>query len=193
LLVASLLGLLFLLQHFFWNKSQEAFAKPKCTQRLKLGVIQTSILLGIVFVAAIIYHAFSDTGLLRNPTAVAEVTRRYYSVDIPDISYAEMQKIVDDNNTPLFDARFVRDFNHGTIPGAKSLSINSSLTERQQQLQGVEKSKRIVVFCQSSGCGYADEVAQFLKFNGYNHVVIYRGGYREWGKNHEPGNDNTAG
>jgi len=192
LMIASLLGFLFLLQHLFWNKSKEAFAASGLRQRLKHGVIQTSILLVTVFVIAILWHAFSDVGLLRNPTAVAEVTRRYYSVDIPEIALAEMQKIVSENNTPIFDARYIRDYNRRTIPQAKSLSINSSLTERQQQLQGIEKGKRIVVFCQSSGCGFADEVAQFLKFNGYNNVVIYRGGYREWEKNHESDNNNTV-
>ena len=192
LLVSVLLGFIFLIQHFFWNKSQEAFAKPNYLRRIKHGIIQTSILLGIVFVTAIIYHAFSDVGFLRNPTAVAEVTRRYYSVDIPEISLAEMQKTVDDENTPIFDARYIRDYNYKTIPGAKSLSINSSLTERQHQLQGIEKTKRMVVFCQSSGCGYADEIAQFLKFNGYNNVVIYKGGYREWEKNRESSNSNPV-
>ena len=187
-LVATLLGVMFLIQFFFWNKTKEAFAMQYRLERLKRGILQTSFLLGAVFVIAIIYHATTDVGLLRNPTAVAEVTRRYYSVDIPEISLAEMQKIVDEKNATLFDARYIRDYNLGTISDAKSLSISSSLNERQQQLQGTEKSQRVVVFCQSAGCGYADEVAQFLKFNGYNNVVIYRGGYREWEKNHEPDN-----
>jgi rhodanese-related sulfurtransferase len=186
--VVTLLGGMFLIQFLFWNKAKEAFAARNRSERLKRGVFQAAFLLGAVFVIAIAYHATTSVGLLRNPTAVAEVTRRYYSVDIPEISLAEMQKIVDEKITPIFDARYVRDYNLGTIPGAKSLSISSSLTERQEQMQGIDKTKRIVVFCQSSGCGYADEVAQFLKFNGYNNVVIYRGGYREWDKNHESGN-----
>jgi rhodanese-related sulfurtransferase len=184
--VSALLGAMFLTQILFWNQAKEAFTAKKRFERLKRGVLQTSFLLGTIFVIAITYHACSSVGLLRNPTAVAEVTRRYYSVDIPEIPLAEMQRIVDEKNTPLFDARYVRDYNHGTIPGAISLPISSSLTERQQQLQGIDKTKRLVVFCQSAGCAYADEVAQFLKFNGYNNVVIYRGGYREWDKNKAP-------
>jgi rhodanese-related sulfurtransferase len=149
---------------------------------MKYGVIQTACLLGLVFVVAVLYHATSKTGFLRNPAAVAEVTRRYYSVDIPEISLAEMQKIVEEKTTPIFDARYLRDYHYGTISGAKTLSINSSLDERQRQMQGIGKEQKIVVFCQSSGCTYSDEIAQFLKFNRYNKVVIYRGGYREWEK-----------
>jgi rhodanese-related sulfurtransferase len=107
-------------------------------------------------------------------------------VDIPEIDIAEMERAVEEKTIPLYDARYVRDYNLGTIPGAKSLSINSDLSERQAILGSASKSQRIIVFCQSSGCGYADEVAQFLKFNGYENVVIYRGGYREWKQKHEP-------
>lgn len=183
--ILFLLGLLFVLKLCFWPPTKEAFAAPTVFQRCKLAVIQTSSLLATLFIAGILYHAFAGIGFLKNPSAVAEVTRRYYSVDIPEIDLAEMEKVVAKKTIPIFDARYLRDFSHDTIPGAKSLSINSSLTERQGTLGSTPKSNRIIVFCQSSGCGYADEVAQFLKFNGYENVAIYRGGYREWSKKHD--------
>ena len=183
--VLLFLGVIFALKFCFWSPNKEAFAAPTLFQRGKLGVIQTSILLGVLFVSGILYHAFSPVGFLKNPSAVAEVTRRYYSVDIPEIDLAEMERVVEEQTVPIFDARFARDYNRGTIPGAKSLSINSSLTERQEVIGDTAKSQRIIVFCQSGGCGYADEVAQFLKFNGYENVALYRGGYREWSQKHD--------
>ncbi|MDO4588196.1 MAG: rhodanese-like domain-containing protein [Planctomycetia bacterium] len=149
-------------------------------RQFKQIMFQTSFILGLLFIVGVLYHTFSEIGFLKNPTAVAEVTRRYYSVDIPEILYPEMVTIIAEQKVPIFDSRYVRDFQKGTIPGAKSLSINSILSERQQILAEVPKNQRVVVFCQSEGCGFADEVAQFLKFNGYHDVVIYRGGFREW-------------
>ena len=185
LLVMMLLcGVLFVLKAFYWSPQKEVFAAPTLLQKCKLGVAQTAVLLGILFVAGIVYHALSPVGFLQNPSAVAEVTRRFYSVDIPEIDTVEMERIVEEGTIPLFDTRFFRDYNRGTIPGARSLPINSSLSERQAILGSTPKSQRIVVFCQSSGCGFADEIAQFLKFNGYEHTVIYRGGYREWSQRH---------
>ena len=113
------------------------------------------MLLGILFVLGILHHTLSPVGFLKNPSAVAEVTRRYYSVDIPEINLDKMERAVEEKIIPLYDARFARDYNRGTIPGAKSLSIGSSLTERQEVLGSTSKSQRIIVFCQSSGCGYA--------------------------------------
>jgi rhodanese-related sulfurtransferase len=171
---------------FVWSNDKEAFFAPTFAQKTKRAIFQTGMLLGILFVSGILYHAFSPIGFLTNPVAVAEVTRRFFSVDIPNIDLAGMEHIVaEEEMIPMFDSRFFRDFNRGTIPGAVSLPINSSLTERQQILGFTPKSQRMVVFCQSSGCGFADEIAQFLKFNGYNNVVIYRGGYREWSRRYD--------
>jgi len=183
--VLFLLGLLFVLKICFWSPQKEAFAARTFFQKGKLAFTQTTVLLGILFTFGILYHAFSSVGFLKNPSAVAEVTRRYYSVDIPEIDIAEVERAAEEETILLYDARYARDYNHGTIPSGVSLSINSSLTERQEILGSTPKSQRIVVFCQSSGCGYADEVAQFLKFNGFENVVIYRGGYREWSQKHD--------
>ena len=184
-LVLSILGVIVFLKVVFWNNNNEAFATSSFRYKIKRAFLQTAILLGVIFVLGVLFHAFSEIGFLKNPSAVAEVTRRYYSIDVPEIDLAEMEAIVAEKSIPIFDARYVRDFSQDTIPGAKSLSINSTLTERQETLGSASKSQRIVVFCQSSGCGYADEVAQFLKFNGYENVAIYRGGYREWSQNHD--------
>jgi rhodanese-related sulfurtransferase len=184
--VALILGVLFVFKFSFWSPQKEAFTAPTLFQKCKLAVVQSAMLLGLLFVFGILYHALSSVGFLKNPSAVAEVTRRYYSVDIPEIDLAEMERAVAEQTIPLYDARYARDYNRGTIPGAKSLAISSSLTERQEILGSTSKTQRIIVFCQSSGCGYADEVAQFLRFNGYENVVIYRGGYREWKQKHEP-------
>jgi rhodanese-related sulfurtransferase len=166
--------------HPFWNGTKEVFAAPTISLRLKRCVLQTGLLFVSLFIFSVFYHAFVKTGFLKNPAAIAEVTRRYYSVNIPEISRQEMQRFVLNGVASLFDARYARDFNNGTIPRSKSLPINSSLTERQQALAGLSRNQQIVVYCQSNRCNYSDEVTQFLKFNGYHNVVIYRGGYHEW-------------
>jgi rhodanese-related sulfurtransferase len=91
-----------------------------------------------------------------------------------------MKQIVEHSEAFIFDTRFHRDFQRGAIPGAVNLSINSNLAERKNILRGVDKSARIVLYCQSAGCGFADVIASFLKFNGYRNISLFRGGYREW-------------
>ncbi len=143
-------------------------------------------LTAFLFFFGILFHAISEIGFLRNPSAVAEVTRRYYSVDVPEISLSEMEHVVaEEPETRIFDARYLRDFKKGSMPRAVPMPIDSSLEERRAALAGVGKTTRIVVFCQSAGCGYSDEIANFLKFNGYRNAVIYRGGWREWNQKNQ--------
>lgn len=128
------------------------------------------------------YHATSEVGFLRNPSAVAEVDRRYHTGSFPIRTYADLATLLGKNEATLIDARRAADYRLGAIPGAINMSVDSTLTQRQFALRGVSKAAPIVVYCQSAGCPYSDEIAEFLRFNGYENVSIYRGGYREWQK-----------
>lgn len=141
---------------------------------------QSAVIFALAVGLGLVFHACSDIGFLSNPTALAEVKRRYYSVDIPELTIEETIAEIDRKNPLVLDTRRVRDFRRGSLPGAESMSLFSSLPERQEVLAGVPKSKRLIVFCQSAGCDYADEIAKFLEFNGYENLAIYREGYREW-------------
>ena len=178
-----LLGGVLPFKTFIRAENIEPSAAPTRRIRFKKLFIQTVSIVGIVGFISVLFHAVADTGFLKNPVAVAEITRRYHAVDVPEISVSEMKQIVEQNEAIIFDTRFRRDYQRGTIPDAVNLPIDSSLAERKEVLRGVDKSAKIVLYCQSAGCGFADEVASFLKFNGYRNVSLFRGGYREWSTN----------
>ncbi|GHT22834.1 hypothetical protein FACS189419_05940 [Planctomycetales bacterium] len=180
--VLIVLGGGFIYKTYFWNEEREPSAAPTRREYLRRLFVQTASLFAVCGFAAVAYHALSPIGFLKNPSAVAEVTRRYYAVDVPEITVAEMKQIAEQQSAMIYDARYHKDFEQGAVPGAISLPINSDLSERRQILQGVDKGKKIVLYCQSSGCPFSDDVASFLKFNGYRNVSIFRGGYREWEK-----------
>lgn len=150
--------------------------------RAKALASHVAVILGLSLLLALGYHAFSGVGFLENPRAVAEVKRRHYSVDIPEVSLTETEREIRENEPLVLDARHVADYRRGSLPGAKSMSVDSRLFKRQELLSGVGKDKRIIVYCQSAACGYADEIARFLKFNGYTNLAIYRDGYRGWSR-----------
>jgi rhodanese-related sulfurtransferase len=151
----------------------------------KVALAQAGVLLGVALVLGLGYHSCLAIGFLRNPSALAEVARRYHSVEIPELTIAQTEKEIAEESPLVLDARRVKDYQRGALPGAKSMSLYSTLPDRQEVLKDVSKVRRIVVYCQSSRCGYADEVAKFLKFNGYEDLAIFRDGWREWKKEHE--------
>jgi len=183
--VAVLVLAVFFLQTVFSTHRIRRQSPPIHPGRAVL--VQAGAILGVSTVLALAYHACCEIGFLRNPTALAEVTQRYYSVDIPELTVAQTEKEIREGKPLVLDARRVIDYQRGALPGAKSMSLYSTLPERQEVLTDVSKSRRIIVYCQSSRCGYADEVAKFLKFNGYEDLAIFRGGWREWKETHQPG------
>ena len=44
----------------------------------------------------------------------------------------------------------------------------------------IPKGSKVVVYCQSKGCEFAENVAVWLQDNGFSDVVIYRGGWVDW-------------
>lgn len=175
-----LLGGVFLIKTFMRSDKIEHSGTPTRSLLIKKLCVQTISFFGIVGFVAILFHSVTDIGFLKNPAAVAEVTHRYYTVDVPEISLREMKRIAESKNTFIFDTRYRNDFQHGAIPNATNLPIDSSLGERKTILNGIDKSAKIILYCQSSRCGFADEIASFLKFNNYRNVFIFRGGYSEW-------------
>jgi rhodanese-related sulfurtransferase len=178
-----IVGLLFIvvysvqriLSRILVNNATDSLLALLRRQALEVGIIVIlSLVLGLG------WNAVSQVGFFNNPTAVAEVTRRYYLNDLSTLTLQQTEEEMKDGQPLLLDARFANDYSAGSLPGAKSMSIDASLPDREKVLAGVPKSRRIIVFCQSAHCSFADEVAGFLNFNGYQNLAIYREGYREW-------------
>lgn len=179
-LILCLLESVWMVRIFLPTNIIEPSSAPTHRLMVKRLFVQIISLFGIIGFIAVIVHSISETGLLKNPVAVAEVTRRYYAVDVPLISLKEMKTLVEQDRSFIIDTRYKRDFEHGAIPHAENLPIDSDLAERKKVLRGIDKSTKIILYCQSSRCGFSDEIASFLKFNGYRNISIFRGGFREW-------------
>jgi rhodanese-related sulfurtransferase len=178
--VAALLFAVYLIRRFTRRDAQGPIVGQRWSTGLGRVVGQAAVLVIVAGVFGIGYHALAETGFLRNPTAVAEVARRYYSAEFPEKALDEMIALVKRKQCVVVDARFAGDFHRGALPGAINLAVDSPLPERQNALLGVSHSSPIVVYCQSTDCRFSDEIATFLKYNGYSNVSIFRGGYREW-------------
>jgi rhodanese-related sulfurtransferase len=181
--IGLLLPAIYVLRRMFAGQGQLPADAP-LEVRAKTLALHVGVILGFSFVLGLGYHASSEVGFLRNPTALAEVTRRHYATEIPELSLAETEREIRDHEPLVLDARRVSDYRRGALPGARSMSAFSTLSERQQALTGVPKAERIILYCQSARCAYADEVAKFLKFNGYENLAIFRDGYRVWRQAH---------
>jgi rhodanese-related sulfurtransferase len=132
--------------------------------------------------AALIYHASSASGFLRSPAATGEVARRYFQPDLPTVSTEEVAAFVGRPGVALIDCRLKAAYQNGHIPGAVNLSIAANTAERARILGDVPISNRLIVYCESVSCGWAQQMAGDLYYRGYRNVAVFRDGWVGWSR-----------
>ncbi len=73
-----------------------------------------------------------------------------------------------------------RDYETGHLEGALSIPVDSNDVYRHKVTNNIAKDTRIVLYCQSSGCQYAEKVAVRLIADGFTNISIYKGGWMDW-------------
>lgn len=146
---------------------------------------------GIAFAIAallcgMLYHFANNEGLLANANATASIQQAHLGNFIPKVSEKNVHKLLDGDNV-FIDARFARDFKAGHLKGAINVPVDANDVEHQKVTANISKNARIVVYCQSVGCKFAEIVAIKLMDDGFSDISIFRGGWNEWvAKNGKP-------
>ena len=153
-----------------------------------LSIGQGAVFAIVAFLCGSIYHFANDEGLLANSDATAAIQQAHQGNFIPKVSERKVHKLLD-GDTVLIDARVARDYKAGHLEGAISIPVDANDVKLQKATADIPKDSRIVMYCQSSACKYAEIVAIKLIKDNYSNISIFRGDWAEWktknGKNKE--------
>ncbi len=83
------------------------------------------------------------------------------------------------NQALLLDARSEKEYQKEHIPGARNLS-NNDLLINKDIIETLPKDKWLICYCDGTGCDQAEILAYELIFAGYQRVAVYRGGLEGW-------------
>ena len=126
-----------------------------------------------------LYNFAKDEGLLANANATISIQKANAGNFIPKISDRKLRKLLD-RDAVFIDARMAYEYKQGHMDGAINVPINANYVERQKTTSNIAKDARVVLYCQSSGCKYAEIVAIKLIDEGFSNISIYKGGWAEW-------------
>lgn len=105
--------------------------------------------------------------------------RAFEEADLKTIETAELKKRIDrGDHFRLVDARPAGAYRAGHLPGAVGLSPDDVRDAPDDLLP--EKAETIVVYGADDGCAECATIVDALESLGYEDVVWYRGGAREW-------------
>lgn len=163
-----------------WTRSRAAHAArgSYASRVLRQSAILAAagVLLGVGFASLL------PGGVYQSDAAVATIAGLHPGEFLTAAELAEVQLIAGGENSDavLIDCRFESSFQRGSIPTAIPVPLDATAAFESGQLQGIEKDRTLVLFCQSENCGYDELVARRLIGRGYSDVRLFRGGYAEW-------------
>ena len=139
----------------------------------------------LLFMAIICFsiHCLLPTGFAYNHGALGSAAGAHFQQQFHEIEKEELQTRSD--SCVLIDARSEETYKEWHIPGSINVPIGSGIVAMNNRIASIDKSKDLVVYCQSSRCRWADSIANQIAFRTGKRVEIYRGGVEEWKNNHD--------
>jgi len=173
---AAIAAILFL--HWAKRRLPEAVLNSR-GKLLGLSIAQGAAFATAALLCGMVYHFANDTGLLANADATSAIQQVHAANFIPKIGERKVHKLLD-GDTVFIDARRARDYKAGHLEEAISVPVDANNVELQKAIAEIPKDSRIVMYCQSAGCKFAEIVAIKLKDDGYSNISIFKGGWAEW-------------
>ena len=90
----------------------------------------------------------------------------------------ELAKKLFEKNTLFIDARAEEFYNEGHIPNAICSDDFDVLVEKLEYAIGLDD--QFVVYCSDSDCGSSEDLSYELQSYGYNNILLFKGGWKEW-------------
>lgn len=98
------------------------------------------------------------------------------------VTYAQMQKIINNPNFIIIDARSAEDFSKGKIGNSINIFPYDEQSSYFSKIMALPRDKKIVIYCTGGSCDLSHHLAEDLKNFDFHNVYIYNGGWEEWEK-----------
>lgn len=130
------------------------------------------------------------SGVLISLSTVLQAEQKPYAPEnIPDVKIVTAEQVIDmilaDPELIVIDSRKKTEYLKGHIEGA--INILNTLLEREQ-LESIapDKSRQLLFYCNGTRCMRSADSIKKAKDWGYNNLVWFRGGWKEWSEKRLP-------
>ncbi len=137
-------------------------------------------LLALTMMVVLWRHVGCADGFARNIVAVNRTIKTLRPLEARRVRYAGDLVGQLGSETLVIDCRIRRDFEAGHLPGALNLPVTIDDSELTKQLSGHPFDREIVVYCQSAGCPFSDQMVRRISLEGFSNLAVYTGGWRDW-------------
>lgn len=169
-----------------WPLCIRTFSFAVCTVFL-LSMLRKKLhsvwLIGTVTTVSALLASILPEGFLWNPNAVRNVSSAHFNFVLPTISKLEVQELIKSDKVILVDTRPEEAFVDFHLPGAINVPIGIGeipLGMRLEELKAIVGERRVVAYCQSVKCGWADKVGSLIQQRSGVQLFVYEEGVNGW-------------
>mgnify|MGYP002623476816 CR=1 FL=1 len=130
--------------------------------------------------ASLLAHTLLPWGFFHGDSGLQIVRSDFYVTTLPVIDYDTLITFIDDDDSAVIDTRPEGAFARDHLPRASNIPIGSGRLRLMHAARDLSDCDRVVVYCQSESCGWAESIGSQLKALGLENVVLYPGGMNEW-------------
>jgi len=131
------------------------------------------------------YNAYKGVDLIDN-WSHAGWPRVKESEDNPEgkrikwIEYSQLMELNKTGEIRFIDARVVKEYDAGHIPGAIPWPFNEFLEYLKNYQDEISFDTPVVVYCEGGTCDQSISLSENLQIVGYTDIYLYHGGFDEW-------------
>lgn len=142
------------------------------------SAIESGLITAFAFALAFSWNIVGTAGTASTPVSWCS-TPSFENLPLRRVDVETVRQLLD-NGAVAIDARYPSDFRPGHIDGAVNVPPYLGKADRAHRLDGIDKSRSLVVYCQGPRCPFAESVARQLHYEGHTNVLLFEGGWEEW-------------
>lgn len=153
---------------------------------LKKIIIESIVIIGISAVIGLTANAVSSSPLALFKSYVPPVTETKIDDDhLADHHFSEvddvlLRELAENGQAVLLDARAPVEYEAAHIPGALNLPALQYRKAYKKLAPRLSGETIVIIYCSSPDCEDSIHVALKLEAEGYDRIMLYRGGFSDW-------------
>ena len=147
--------------------------------RVCISIGQCAAVLVVSGIVSVTFHVFGESGFFADGRGVGVIQAAHLNTLLPRVGAKEIPSLIQ-GGAVVVDARLERDYEAGHLDSARNIPVGATKEARLSAMGGIASDRLIILYCQSSTCPYAINVARSLREDGYAKLLYFKGGWREW-------------
>ncbi len=177
------------LVHVVQRRRGESWTECPVRQRVSRSALGTCVIIAGAILVGTLQSSLDTEGFWAYPEATKAVQQAHFGHLVTKVNVKDLRQLLQGTDVTVVDARMPRDYEAGHIEGALSIPVDADAGELQRAVANIPKGKRVVLYCQSHLCPYADKIGARLQADGYTDLSIFKGGWQEWERMRRSAND----